>query len=764
MNKNRLIAGVVMLSMMLSLASCSKDEDEPGNVPGGGNDPAAASDYKNTYFVGKNVTLPRKSDSIYPFAYGDKACILARSYAGCDDESDSVDQDYLYICNYDGQIEKEVELEIPREASVWSCCDIGEDRFAVCCDGSGFLLYDYDGNLIKQGSAEPDDYSFYSSIAKTDEGFVRMQGTKISRYDRDGNLTDEFEYDNSSFDMNGVFEQNGKLYGYGMDMSDMGSGPMTEVAMAYDEDSYVYYEIDMDLETVERYCTTAELGGVRLMDWYGADYCNYYCCDTVGTELVRIDLENKQAVPIADKGNMVIQPPTVCGNSYIDLSYKFLDETHMYRDYIYHGEDLDVEEISLISVNEDLHLADREKITLQGFGVVNDRNIANAAYEFNTTQQDYYLKLDDLDSQYDMSEETDNDAVRAQLMTKYSSGDVPDMFFGDFMDYDYLGENGLIMDVSQVLDMSSLSDKLVRDDGKVYQIFAGYYLYGLFGKKSEFDTEVSVSSLHGFNNDRKSFEAKITSTDLVYNSLGCDLKRIYRSGKLTSEGVLDIVRFAIENGISQEEMDAMQYQEYIDPGEVARGRVSLYEDVFGDVYFYDMLRKEFGEYPVYVGYPSIDGSVHEIVPTCSVAVSSSTDKQDACISFINTLLSGRSQHNICSSGAVPVNKDVFNEYLEIMKNPDGCTREQRMLYMNRFVRDQGATGWCDQGPVIPMSRELEDNYLAQIEAADTVSVYDWGLYNVTKEEIDTYYTQGKSIEAVADALYSRYMVYAQENY
>lgn len=63
-----------------------------------------------------------------------------------------------------------------------------------------------------------------------------------------------------------------------------------------------------------------------------------------------------------------------------------------------------------------------------------------------------------------------------------------------------------------------------------------------------------------------------------------------------------------------------------------------------------------------------------------------------------------------------------------------------------------------------MSADLADSYLAQINAADKVQIYDWGLWNITVDEVTTYYSQGKSIEDVADALYSRYLVYAEENY
>ena len=63
-----------------------------------------------------------------------------------------------------------------------------------------------------------------------------------------------------------------------------------------------------------------------------------------------------------------------------------------------------------------------------------------------------------------------------------------------------------------------------------------------------------------------------------------------------------------------------------------------------------------------------------------------------------------------------------------------------------------------------MSDELAGEYLEQIQLAGTPEVYDWGLWIITRDEVSAYYTQGKSIEEIADALYSRYLVYARENY
>jgi hypothetical protein len=305
---------------------------------------------------------------------------------------------------------------------------------------------------------------------------------------------------------------------------------------------------------------------------------------------------------------------------------------------------------------------------------------------------------------------------------------------------------------------------LTRSDGKIYQVFAGYYLQGCFAREDRFDNDVSLSDLPRLSGDQQMFDMKIPSVEVMYNSVGCDLANIYRSGQLTRDNIKAAVQFAVDEGISQEEYDDMNYDEYLYASDVANGRVTLYDTILGGMSAYYYLYGEFEDYPVFVGYPSFGGSVHRIYPECSMAVSASTPSAEACCQFISTLLSEDVQRHICSGGSIPVNNDVLDEYLDVLQHPDSCTKEQEILYSREFVHDLAAGGWCDEGPVIPLSDEMKAKYLEQIAAGDTVGAYDWGLYLVTKEEINSYYTQGKSVDEVADALYSRYLVYAQENY
>lgn len=51
-----------------------------------------------------------------------------------------------------------------------------------------------------------------------------------------------------------------------------------------------------------------------------------------------------------------------------------------------------------------------------------------------------------------------------------------------------------------------------------------------------------------------------------------------------------------------------------------------------------------------------------------------------------------------------------------------------------------------------------------IDSIDSVISYDWGLYNIICDEIDSYYIQGKSEDEIAKTLQSRIDLYVAENY
>ena len=64
----------------------------------------------------------------------------------------------------------------------------------------------------------------------------------------------------------------------------------------------------------------------------------------------------------------------------------------------------------------------------------------------------------------------------------------------------------------------------------------------------------------------------------------------------------------------------------------------------------------------------------------------------------------------------------------------------------------------------PVPEWIITDYKAMVNSVDAVISYDWGLYNIICDEINSYYLQNKSTDEIAKTLQSRIDLYVSENY
>ena len=66
--------------------------------------------------------------------------------------------------------------------------------------------------------------------------------------------------------------------------------------------------------------------------------------------------------------------------------------------------------------------------------------------------------------------------------------------------------------------------------------------------------------------------------------------------------------------------------------------------------------------------------------------------------------------------------------------------------------------------VIKITQDVVDDYLEAVYSADTLTVMDQRLYSIIYDEVNSYYTQNRSTEQIAESLMKRLDLYAEENY
>ena len=755
----RMLSTLVICSIALSLASCSNGVDESSADDASGNGYVAGnSDFDTAYYSSAMVRLPQESTWIYPFMKGDQAVFI------CGLRKDDPDQaDYTaYVCNFDGTIESQFKLN-SGEFDPYGGVDLGNGTFATTGWKQEYVIFDYEGNIVKDSSTVNPSVPGNDGnpqICRTEEGFAVCYKGKVHKFDCDCNLL--CEIDASDVNIEGIFEQGGVLYGKGL---------IINGNYGYD----CFYVFDELTGEITPYMDRADIDGLSGTDsvMLESNYQRAESCfmgeTTDSGYMVELDMANKEYVKLANVNRIFVEPPT--SGEYDSWDIEALDKTHFFKVRQYRTEDDGVEltEIALISRNDTLDMDGRERIVIQGAGIAGDSILGSAVYYYNMNQNDYYFVLDDINSRYGMNTASSMSTTAIQLIAQYSNGNAPDIFYGDFFDLLYLGECGLAIDMRPYLADSYLFDfddvtpnirgLMTGSEGEIYQVFAGYGLQGFWGQSTKYDQNCSFLSFPELDEGQSRF-GNSCAADLAYDFIGVNLKNDYREGRLTYDNVLSALQIAVDNGVKRPDT----YEDFMPPmpEDVGRGDVSLVNLNVYSALVYCNYASDFREMPVYVGYPSLTSSAHMISPHSAMAVSASSSNQQACCDFISYFMSEPIQRKVASFGIFPVNGNILDECLDIMQDPENASDELRVMYSNQLCRSYDDR--THESQITPLSSELRDSIMDQIMSVDAVQVYDWGVFCMIEEEINSYFDQDKSVEDVADSVYSRLNLYAQENY
>ncbi len=713
---------------------------------------------KEPYYTSVLITIPQETAWLHPFQCGEDAGIVCGNWGKVIDEKTGERENStynLYICGYDGTIKSQCRLENDDDNGIVSCADLGNGTFVVSTCFREFLIYDYDGKIIRRGDKLKDNV--HAGICNYDGGFAVVTTDSVKKFDTDGNLIDSVDIGNyDNYYIQGLFEQDGELYAFG------------------DNNDYCgFFRIDFNMGTVEECFAVKDIQNDIYPGYlpnFDTDYFyqNTFYCAELGPAIVKVDLKEQKYRVLAHMDHVFVVPPSDCEYDCPDLAV--LDDTHFmnYRTSISSPDPnecgpLAFTEVALVSRNDDLDMDNREEILIQGAGVTSDTTLGTAAYYYNMGQDKYFVRLEDLSGKLDY---TSVDAMKRStlsIMSGYMNGNTPDIFYGNTFDYIYFGENGLAADMSPYVDTSCIDPHILElmtgEDGKIYQIFTSYGLNGYWGKEKLYGNCTDLSSMPSLKNGQRRF-AEVYTVDLLYDILGSDLRTMYKSGNLTYGNILQDVRSAVENG-RQKTNDPEDYV-FSSREDVGKDVISLYKTVVSNASVYYELSLDYKDTPSFIGYPSAQGSSYQIVPHSLIALSASARNPKACGEFISYVMSEENQRRAASSGSFPVNGKILQEYLDIMQDPDSASPELKQRYATAFCHDYSDSAPSDN--IVKFPAGLADSLMEQIKKADYIEVYDWGVYKIISDEIDSYYNQSMSVEDIAKNLESRLKVYAAENF
>lgn len=780
MRMRRMIASLLVVIMICSVflvSSCNRKESEETTLP---------ADEIDTLTRNYNSTSIRFDiDFFSPLVseVSDGQYLLVPDF--------SSEQNILTCALFDKDgVIKEFDVDYD---SISCATAIDDTKFVACAfrfDPYEAVLgfFDYEGNLLQEASAEvlsgatAQDFFVYED----EGGNIRiLVASGEGVYVLDENLERVGKIDTPIAQF---FEEDGKVYGF---------------------DFLSIYELDLETMTTLS-CGFFDDATEDVLSFGNGTLDASCITDRSARRVYEVNPETMSLDALVNLDYVLESPPTVDFGGAM-LNFNKIDDETFYIPYSSDGYSPfgSVSELVFIYPDDTLNLSEREQIKIQGIHIAWDPLLRSVMYEYNKTQSDYLVVIEEIASDVDFSVPEEANQAYLDILTDYQNGNTPDIFYGDGFDYQYWGENGMVLDMapylleSEYFDLEELSPNVINiffgenivdtssintamssaptaDENNyvvseadvaglpIYQVFGGYGLLGYWGRSSQFDSsEVSLYDMPQLYGDQQLFSSTERSTNICYNALSYNLGELYHNDALTLENITMVVRLALDEGLSYDELWALiEANGYADIEEVNEIAIesNIYMNRIADYY---SLNCSFGELPVYIGYPSIYDSVHTIDAQGLMAISSSTTKPEACADFVAMMFSSEVQTRAISSSMIPVNDHAMRTAAWYMANPEDIPEEDFCLYGPGVSFETVMTGPNPEEyeiNILTLSEDVVSGYLEALYSADSVRPYDWGVQDIITEEIETGMAQGRVAEEIASVIVARLEVYAAENY
>ena len=238
--------------------------------------------------------------------------------------------------------------------------------------------------------------------------------------------------------------------------------------------------------------------------------------------------------------------------------------------------------------------------------------------------------------------------------------------------------------------------------------------------------------------------------------LGHPIRKHGVSGSFTDIGnVSEALEIAVKDGV-----DPIQ----LDSGSVRlKTSGSQVNTLVGFVSDYTIQSTRIGNM-TFLGYPTVGGIAHNARSTGMIAISSGSKYPDECFKFIEFWCSAEAQQSAINTNKFPVVKSSFEEYLNYMKDPDSIPEDNvDMKMVASSLSGSEAAGPGVRPSSIKFTDEMATGLRQAVESIDNLTITDFGIYNILREEIESYYNQNKPVSEIAKSLSGRLKLYVTEN-
>lgn len=375
---------------------------------------------------------------------------------------------------------------------------------------------------------------------------------------------------------------------------------------------------------------------------------------------------------------------------------------------------------------------------------------------FNAAQDEIRVEI----VSYDPSETETIEASVERAYMSFLAGDTPDLYYTVSFDAAVLRNGGLITDWYPVMlsDPSFNMDEyqthiweLLETDGKLYQLAACFGIFGIGGPAEIYDglTGFTINEFQSFLNEHTELYIKQERMLQIMLWYGSHMDFINRE-TMTCDFESDDFRTMLEflNSLPIVSQSGTE--------------VDIAREQGADLHHNNHKRN--GYYSRTVGAPSRYGSGPGVAIDDTFALSSTTEHQDACWTFIKWLLSQETQAELYMDDfSFPIRLDVWEETLE--RSMLGGEDENSLFYKQTTGHGEYIDGEFFPEYVDGLPAE-EVEYLRDLVANvnwTAMGFFDYeSVTAIVEEEILAYLAGDKTAEECAHLIQSRVSILLAE--
>ncbi|MBR6581341.1 MAG: extracellular solute-binding protein [Ruminococcus sp.] len=418
-----------------------------------------------------------------------------------------------------------------------------------------------------------------------------------------------------------------------------------------------------------------------------------------------------------------------------------------------------------------------------------DQETLESVKEFNKTNSEYRIKLEDYNQYYEWDEENEKqlNSPSKQLKQDIATGKDVDIICmsGSTSLFSNLSRKGALVDLYQFLDSE---ETLSRDDfvpaalavgefeGKLTTLAPSFYINTLacktkFCDKENWTIDEFIETCNNLPEGMKPFAMGNSKQDMFgrllygnsdfinYDEATCNfnspdfIKVLEFCNQFDNPGEGDEIDW--ENATSEE------WNKYYEESEVAllNDKALLTEVYMSDFSEYARAKHaQFGDEITLVGNPTANGTGARIFASMSYAILETSDCKEACWDFIAKSFSEETQTKE-HMFYIPATKSAFTKKLdESMEKPyytdaDGVKHEYDNTY---YIGGKEII----VKPLTQEERDFLEEYISNVKPG--AYYYDDDIDSIINEEVEAYFKGDKSAEATAETIQNRVSILISE--